>query len=40
NNHQAYKSLNRCLNDSKYYLTKTTIPSDDFIVHDNSPNYG
>ncbi|CAF3680784.1 unnamed protein product [Rotaria sp. Silwood1] len=26
-------------NDSKYYLTKTTIPSDDFIVHDNSPNY-
>ncbi|CAF3272443.1 unnamed protein product, partial [Rotaria sp. Silwood2] len=42
NNQQAYKSLNRRSNDSKYYssIEQTTIPSDDYLVHDNSPDYG
>ncbi|CAF4898592.1 unnamed protein product, partial [Rotaria sp. Silwood2] len=41
NNQQAYKSLNRRSNDSKYYssIEQTTIPSDDYLVHDNSPDY-
>ncbi|CAF3291174.1 unnamed protein product [Rotaria sp. Silwood2] len=41
NNQQAYKSLNRRSNDSKYYssIEQTTIPSDDYRVHDNSPDY-